>query len=335
MSYTSKQSGYTIGSDSYKSVNKIIENYGKRVFIITDDKSKGLIRDMDLDLKTNGRLIIKDKCRFQTVVKLLLDIKVQKSDMIFAFGDTKSIDTAKIAADRLDKPLFTFPTSLESSADSRSVSVVYRENNLFEKYYISKNPPIHTFINTNMIINDSYANFLDGITEILSKEYKFKKSENYINKIAHHLQDASIDILEENLLDAIKDFKDKKITKKLESIIYAILINDGFITNVISDNPNYGLSFVDAISYSLNKINFNKAYLNKAIAILSYLDYKDLEDKKRKIEDLFERLEIMDQIKNYKLSKDDIENLISEIKSIYDKEFDEKNIRKSLMHISK
>ena len=59
---------------------------------------------------------------------------VAGADMIFAVGGGRAIDTCKVVADRLDKPLFAFPTIASNCAACTALSVIYRPDGSMLEY---------------------------------------------------------------------------------------------------------------------------------------------------------------------------------------------------------
>ena len=66
---------------------------------------------------------------------LIANPLVQKADMIFAMGGGRACDTGKYVADKLDKPLFTFPTVASNCASVTAISVIYNTDGSFREYY--------------------------------------------------------------------------------------------------------------------------------------------------------------------------------------------------------
>lgn len=109
---------------------------------------------------------------YENVERLKNNKKVNEADMIFAVGGGRSIDTNKVLSDKLNKPLFTFPTIASNCAPITKISVMYNEDHTFKDYYFPKRSPLHCFINTK-IISEAPTKFIwAGIGDALSKEFE-------------------------------------------------------------------------------------------------------------------------------------------------------------------
>ncbi|MEE0674224.1 MAG: iron-containing alcohol dehydrogenase, partial [Enterocloster sp.] len=63
--------------------------------------------------------------------KISNDPAVQEADMLLAVGGGKCIDTAKLAADHLGKPVFTAPSIASNCAPVTQISIMYHEDGSF------------------------------------------------------------------------------------------------------------------------------------------------------------------------------------------------------------
>ncbi|MFR3752757.1 MAG: iron-containing alcohol dehydrogenase [Enterocloster sp.] len=59
--------------------------------------------------------------------------EVRQSDVLLAVGGGKCVDTVKLAADLLRKPVFTIPTIASNCAPVTKLSIMYGEDGTFEK----------------------------------------------------------------------------------------------------------------------------------------------------------------------------------------------------------
>ncbi|UKI48770.1 MAG: iron-containing alcohol dehydrogenase [Clostridium sp.] len=78
---------------------------------------------------------------------------VEGSDVLFAIGGGKAIDTVKMLGYELNKPVFTFPTISSTPAAVSDVAYIDKIP------YFIKDIVKHTFINDDIIINAPYMYF--------------------------------------------------------------------------------------------------------------------------------------------------------------------------------
>ena len=72
--------------------------------------------------------------------------------MLLAVGGGKCIDTAKLAADHLGKPVFTAPSIASNCAPVTQISIMYHEDGSFCDIPRLKEVPVHCFINPKLVL---------------------------------------------------------------------------------------------------------------------------------------------------------------------------------------
>lgn len=91
---------YTLGEDAYDAVPKICGEFGKTAVIIGGNKARAAAEE-ELRKSCKGKLEITDSlwygddATFENADALKQHESVQKSDMIFAVGGGRAIDTVK------------------------------------------------------------------------------------------------------------------------------------------------------------------------------------------------------------------------------------------------
>ena len=92
--------------------------------------------------------------------------------MIFGMGGGKALDTAKGAADQTGLPVFTFPTIAATCAATTALSVVYKEDGNFDRFYFFDKPARHCFINTRVIADAPWRYLRAGMGDTMGKYTK-------------------------------------------------------------------------------------------------------------------------------------------------------------------
>ncbi|MFR2691246.1 MAG: iron-containing alcohol dehydrogenase [Enterocloster bolteae] len=67
------------------------------------------------------------------------------------------MDTVKLAADLLRKPVFTIPTIASNCAPVTKLSIMYGEDGTFEKVKRLNSVPVHCFIHPGIILDAPYS----------------------------------------------------------------------------------------------------------------------------------------------------------------------------------
>ncbi|MEG0804372.1 MAG: iron-containing alcohol dehydrogenase, partial [Pygmaiobacter sp.] len=143
--------------DAYCRVPEICAEYGKSVVIIGGRTALLKAHSRILAALAFSKLRVLDTlwyggdCTEETIKKLTKQSAVKRADMIFAVGGGRAIDTCKAVADKLEKPLFAFPTIASNGAAGTAVSVVRTAAGEVRELYFSKKPAVHVFVQTNLI----------------------------------------------------------------------------------------------------------------------------------------------------------------------------------------
>ena len=252
---------FSIGSDAYKDIYDICSKFGKKAVIISGKKSLQVSVESILnnikDISITGMFHYGEKSTFENIDLLKEKKAVMEADMIFAVGGGKSLDTAKVLAHTINKPIFTFPTLASNCAAVTALSVVYNSDGSFKKMFSEKRPPLHTFINTDIILNSPENYFRAGIGNAVSKQYEAlfstrNENLNYKNFLGIEIiKNCSNDILK-HYSEAINDFKNKKVTDILNRVILHIIYTTGLTSVMAKDD--YHTSLAHGMHNGLTKV---------------------------------------------------------------------------------
>lgn len=167
---------FTIGGDAYQKIDEICSPYGRSAVMIGGEtalaQAQAKIRH-GCSLALTGAFVFGKEASYENVEALLIQPAVREADMIFAVGGGKALDTAKCTADRLGKPVFTFPTIASTCAASTSVSIMYQPDGRFLGPQFYEQAPVHVFIDTEILaaaperylwagLGDSLAKYLES-----------------------------------------------------------------------------------------------------------------------------------------------------------------------------
>lgn len=240
---------YSIGVDCYKQIGYVTRFYGKNAVVIGGEtamsKAKKYILDgvKDSDVKISEFICYGKNSTYENVEKLLNNETVKSADMIFAVGGGRACDTVKCVADKLDKPLFTFPTVASNCAPVTAIAVIYNEDGTFREYYYPKIPN-HCFINT-AVISDSPKDLLwAGIGDALSKECEVEFSSRNLNLshtplMGRQLCRVCTDPLLKYGKKALEDIKTHTPSYELEQVTLDIIVSTGIVSNMMTTKDDY------------------------------------------------------------------------------------------------
>ena len=144
---------YTLGADAYEAIPAICKKYGKTAVIIGGNKSRAaaeskILKAAEGQITITGSFLYGDDATFENGDRLSEIAEVQAADMVFAVGGGRATDTAKYTAEKLDKPIFTFPTLASNCASVTAVSLIYYPDHTYRANWYRSRPAFHTFIDT-------------------------------------------------------------------------------------------------------------------------------------------------------------------------------------------
>lgn len=270
---------YTIGADAYEAIPQICLDYGKTAVIIGGEKSRKAaepaIRSAAQGLSILGSFQYGDDCTFENAEALTRIPEVREADMIFAVGGGRAVDTAKIAAENLGKPVFTFPTLASNCAPVTAVCAVYHPDHTFNQVWYRSRPPYHCFINSDVIIHGPREYFWAGIGDALSKQYEvlFSARGDKTRDFSHSLGVQIAGNCSDELLaygeEALADFDRKTISDAFERVVQLIICQTGIASNCLSSDYNSNLGH--AIYNGHTEIPHKEKYLHGAVVVYGVL----------------------------------------------------------------
>lgn len=258
-SYSVYLPSYTIGGgDVYKKVPDICRAYGTKVVVIGGktalEKAKDALLDgvADSEIELVDFIIYGDDATYENVERLTAMDVVNHADMIFGVGGGRALDAVKVVADRVDKPLFTFPTIASNCAPVTIVCVMYHADHSFKELTFAKRPAVHTFINTKIIAESPNQYFWAGIGDALSKQYESTFKAHGVD--LPHSDQLGVDIarncaspLLKYGAEAMADKEAGKVSEALAQVILNIIVTTGMVS-VLVDNT-YNSAVAHAIYY--------------------------------------------------------------------------------------
>jgi glycerol dehydrogenase len=250
MSYSVILPSWSIGEDCYKDVFKIVNPLGKKAVVIGGEtamqKGYGALKEAlaKEDFEITEPIVYGKNSTYENVERLLLMDEVKNADMIFGMGGGRAIDTCKAVADKVNKPLFTFPTLASNCAPITAIGVMYNSDGSLNGYYYPQRCPHHTFINTDVIAKAPTELFWAGIGDALSKLAEVElatRSEKLFHttllgaQLAHSCTEPLLEFGEK----AMEQVKADKTGYEMEQVALSIIISTGLVSNLTVDPKDY------------------------------------------------------------------------------------------------
>ena len=249
MGYTVCLPQYSVGDDCYNEIGYYARYYGNKAVVIGGVTAMSKAKQALLDGIKGSDIEIVDfipyggNSTYENGDALIANDKVRNADIIFGVGGGRAVDTCKYVADKLDKPLFTFPTLGSNCAAVTAICVIYNQDGSLREYYYPKLAE-HTFINTAVIADSPYELLWAGIGDALSKECEAVFSSRDAKLTHTPLMGVQLSkICTEPLLkygkEALESCKAKKSSEALEQVVLDIIISTGLVSNMVTKMPDY------------------------------------------------------------------------------------------------
>lgn len=263
MSYSVFLPSYSIGTDVYDRIKELCPSYGKNVIVIGGktamEKAKEKIKaaTADSSLEILDFIWYGGDSSFENVEMLKENPLVHKADMIFAVGGGRAIDTCKVLAHHLNKPIFTFPTIASNCAPCTAVCVMYDNKGVFKELYFRDKPTNHTFICTQIIAEAPKVFLWAGIGDALSKQYECTFSSRnddleHFNALGVQISKICTEPLLKNGKKALEDCEANIASYELEQVALDIIISTGLVSNLVINDYNSCLAH--SIYYGMTEL---------------------------------------------------------------------------------
>ena len=108
------------------------------------------------------------ECCEKELARLAGVIKARQVEVLIGMGGGKTLDTAKIAADRARIPVIIVPTIASTDAPCSGCAVLYSEAGVFESVYYQKSNPEVVLVDTEIIANAPVRFLVAGMGDALS-----------------------------------------------------------------------------------------------------------------------------------------------------------------------
>ena len=234
---------YMIGADVYEKSVAFIKEYGSTAVIIGGKTAMSVGAEELTEALRKGGVTVTSRVWFggdstyENVDMLTNDDAVRAADMILAMGGGKCCDTCKVVAEKLNKPLFTYPTIASNCAPCTALAIMYNSDGSFRANHYCVRPPLFAFINDRIIAEAPVCYLQAGIGDALSKEPEVtlalrnvKLDQNLL--VGRSLCAACTEPLLAYGREAMKACQAKKSCDALQEVALCIIISTGLVSNM-------------------------------------------------------------------------------------------------------
>lgn len=338
---------YTIGKDAYKEIKNICEKYGTKIVFIGGktalEKASFLVREAikESNLEVIDEVWFGGEASYENVEMLMKNENIKNAHMIFAFGGGKACDTCKVLTEKLDKPLFTFPTIASTCASVTSVCAMYYPNGVYKDVFFKKAPAIHTFINTQIIAEAPTKYLWAGIGDTLAKGYEPEfsargKELDFSNNLGITLSSLCKESLFEYGNKGLKDCEYNISSKELEETILTIIVTTGLVSNSVKMSFNSGLAHAICYGFStikdIEKNHLHGELVSYGVLVLEMMDknYKELD----KLVKFYKKINLPISYKNFNVNINNMDSILDKASTVKDIEVAAYPITRDMIYTS-
>lgn len=252
---------YTVGTEAYAAVPEVVGDARAVVIGGQTALAKGMPA---LEAAVAGSSVVLagpvwygGQATYGNVERLCADPVVAEADVIFAMGGGKAVDTCKMVAHRLGKPLYTFPTIASNCSPVSCISIMYHDDGSFLEVVQLHVPPAHCFIDTRIIAEAPEVYLWAGIGDTLAKYYECIFSMRGDSPsygpvlgaaVAAMCNTPLLDVAEE----AYRDCCEKRVSPALEHAVLNIVVSTGLVSGLVG--VDYNSALAHALFYGLTTI---------------------------------------------------------------------------------
>ena len=171
---------YIQGEGVLKQLPEWVNLFGKKGLILASPTVKEkILSEYKKDFKEKSIEIelFQGECCEKEIKRVSHIITAGNSDVLIAMGGGKTIDTAKIASDRLGLPVIIVPTIASSDAPCSGCAVLYSEEGVFESVYYQKMNPQLVLVDMNIIAAAPVRFLVAGMGDALATWFEARSCE--------------------------------------------------------------------------------------------------------------------------------------------------------------
>jgi glycerol dehydrogenase len=254
---------YSIGESVCDKIGEICSPYGSTAVVIGGHRAMDAIGDQ-LRRGAEGAIELVEfrwyggECCEENIAALAAAETVQSADMIFAVGGGKALDTCKVLGERLNKPVFTFPTIASTCAACTAVSIVYHPDGSFAGPHFLQKPAAHAFLCTSVIaaapprylwagLGDTYAKYFEATTSARGDQLR------YYHALGVGFSRMCLDPLLQYGEQAMRDHRQGLATPAVEQVILTIIVTTAIVSILVTTEHiiDYNTGLAHAVFYAL------------------------------------------------------------------------------------
>ncbi len=168
---------YIQGVGALDQLPSLIEAFGAQGLLLASPTAhRSVIPESGLDVRAHSLPVerFSGECCEKELSRLAAIIRETHADVLVGMGGGKTIDTAKIAADRANIPAIVVPTIASTDAPCSGCAVLYSEQGVFESVSYQKSNPAAVVVDTRIIAKAPVRFLVAGMGDALATWFEAK-----------------------------------------------------------------------------------------------------------------------------------------------------------------
>ncbi len=230
---------YLQGVGAFAELPSLVKLFGDRGLILASSTPyEKILPDCGVDLPAHSLLLERfgGECCERELARVAEIVRTHEVDVLVGMGGGKTIDTAKIAADRARIPALVVPTIASTDAPCSGCAVIYSEQGVFESVQYQKSNPAAVIVDTGIIARAPVRFLVAGMGDALSTWFEARscsatQSENECGGLGTPTGLALAELCHETLLrygvTARLAAERQIVTPALENVVEANILLSG------------------------------------------------------------------------------------------------------------
>jgi len=230
---------YVQGEGAVNELPAMLAALGGRGLILASSSVIGKVLPKSGLVPTDHGILVEPfygECCEEELTRLSDVINDKQVDVLVGMGGGKTIDTAKIAADRAHIPVIVVPTIASTDAPTSGCAVLYTKEGVFDSVLYQRTNPAAVLVDTSIIAWAPARFLVAGMGDALSTWFEARscdrtRSANECGGLSTaaglHIAKLCYDLLLEHGVQAKKACEEHVVTPALERIVEANILLSG------------------------------------------------------------------------------------------------------------
>ncbi|WP_315081560.1 glycerol dehydrogenase [uncultured Clostridium sp.] len=187
-------SKYVQGNGELENIARHTSNLGDNFFVIISTSGMKRVSNTIKDSFSNSDSnlifeIFNGECSEIEIKRLQNSFQENNCNVVIGIGGGKILDTAKAVAYYENVPVVITPTIASTDAPCSALSVIYKDNGIFDRYLLLKQNPNVVLVDTKIIVNAPSRLLISGMGDALATYFEARacRRANSLNLAGGHI----------------------------------------------------------------------------------------------------------------------------------------------------